>query len=590
MDGSAGDVAPQEPYGGGREPLPPSWDGLEPSSTFPVFEKNVRLWEFETELDEKKRGVRLLRCLSGVARAAADSLDFDQLTTSKGVQNIMECLKEQFAPHLEQSLPRAFEKAIYGAPRSHKETMQEYIIRMERSFHTLEKEGVSLPEVALGYVMYRQASLSENQDLRYGAWAQGKYDKKTVISCLRKLDRVADSKKGAATYLQEEETTVDDAANYFDEDIQEFIGDGDENHIYIEEGDMDRIYSEEEVQMALATYQEGRKAIQANQKGRKFYKGGQSGKGRGAQQGNEYYKNKQRVHIEQLKLRTRCARCGTIGHWARECRLPPDEKGKQHLSSASSATSKAAPSVSSAGGKSWFVASEAGSGTLLGASEEFLCFQCRGYCTDRGLFENPIYKRKEADGLICQDEQFPGPLLRGFCERGLELCPPADLSYVDDAGEGVHLFVGLTTSPASAIVDTAAQDGLIGKDALERLKRQLAEHGLRVVMTNKQARAHGVGGPAKAIGIVAIPLGLAGSSGVLEATVVENDVPLLLPIKLLRSLHAVIDVGRSCITFQELGESLELYNLPSGHVAVDVLNFGNEGFRLPKDAHEAGFD
>ncbi len=593
MDGSAGELAPQVPYGGGREPLPPSWDGVEPSSTFPVFEKNVRLWEFETELDEKKRGVRLLRCLSGVARAAADSLDFDDLTTNKGVQNIMECLKEQFAPHLEQSLPRAFEKAIYGAPRSHKETMQEYIIRMERSFHTLEKEGVVLPPMALGYVMYRQASLSENQDLRYGAWAQGKYDKKTVISCLRKLDKVAESKnKSAATYLQDEDDSVPDAAEYYEGDPHEFAAEADENYIYIEEGDMDRVYSEEEVQLALATYQEVRKAIQMSQKGRKFYKGAQSGKGRGSQQGNEYYKNKQRVHIEQLKLRTRCARCGTVGHWARECRLPPDEKGKQHLSSASSATSKAAPSVgSSGGGKSWFVASEAGSGTLLVSSEKFLCFQCRGYCTDRSL--GCVQRSREEDSVewMCQDERSLGPHLSDvrFCERGLALNPPANLPY-SDGRRSDYMFVGLTTSPASAIVDTAAQDGLIGRAALERLKRQLAEHGLRVVMTNKQARAHGVGGPAKVIGIVAIPLGLAGSSGVLEATVVENDVPLLLPIKLLRSLHAVIDVARGCITFQELGETLELHNLPSGHVAVDVLNFGKDGFRLPTDAHGAGFD
>ena len=149
--------------------------------------------------------------------------------------------------------------------------------------------------------------------------------------------------------MQEEEASAPDLAEYFDEDPQDFAADGDENHIYIEEGDMDRIYSEEEVQMALATYQEVRKAIQMNQRGRKFYKGAQSGKGRGSQQGNEYYKNKQRVHIEQLKLRTRCARCGTIGHWARECRLP-DEKGKQHVSSMSSTTSKGAPSASSSGG------------------------------------------------------------------------------------------------------------------------------------------------------------------------------------------------------------------------------------------------
>ena len=65
---------------------------------------------------------------------------------------------------------------------------------------------------------------------------------------------------------------------------------------------------------------------------------------------------------------------------------------------------------------------------------------------------------------------------------------------------------------------------------------QLASQGLKVVWTNKHARAHGVGGAAKVIGIAAIPLGIGGVSGVLEATVVEGEVPLLLPVRMLRWL------------------------------------------------------
>ena len=34
-------------------------------------------------------------------------------------------------------------------------------------------------------------------------------------------------------------------------------------------------------------------------------------------------KGKRRVHVEQLKLRTRCRRCRQIGHWERECQNPP---------------------------------------------------------------------------------------------------------------------------------------------------------------------------------------------------------------------------------------------------------------------------
>ena len=97
-------------------------------------------------------------------------------------------------------------------------------------------------------------------------------------------------------------------------------------------------------------------------------------------------------------------------------------------------------------------------------------------------------------------------------------------------------FTGLTTSPTMAVVDTAAQDGLNGAAALERLKERHAQCGLTVVWTGRQAKAHGVGGQATVLGIVAIPLGVAGKTGILEATVVTGEVPLLLPVKMLRSL------------------------------------------------------
>ena len=53
-------------------------------------------------------------------------------------------------PHLEAAMPKAFEKAIYGEPRKAKETMQDYVIRMDASFKELEDEGVDLPSVDAG--------------------------------------------------------------------------------------------------------------------------------------------------------------------------------------------------------------------------------------------------------------------------------------------------------------------------------------------------------------------------------------------------------------------------------------------------------
>ena len=563
----------------GREPPPPVWDGSEPGLLFAVYEKNVKLWQFETELDTKKQGVRLLRGLTGVARAAADSLEFEQIADEKGVQNILQVLKGHFAPHLEVSLPRAFERAVYGPPRSHKEDIQEYLIRCERAFHLLSKEGVSLPDAAVGYVIYRQAALSESQELRFGAWAGGKYDKATVLSCLRKLDKVVSSEKGKSSvaYVQEDGDAEGHEAEEYDDGE-----DGEEQYVFLDEGDMDRIFEEPEIQVVLASYQEVRKAIQNKQKGRQFFKGG---KGRGSPWQN-FTKGKQRVHVEQLKLRTRCARCGAIGHWARECRAPEDQRGRLASAAMSSKTSgSSAPSTTSGGQQSWYVASEP-SGT-----SSFCClsfsFECRGNdtqsvseskCSRNACWEcrNEVGSQDSSLGCDVRDS------LDVFVGSNLAFCQ-------SDQSGSHHYFVGLTTCPTMALVDTAAQDGLVGRDALQRLSQKLQSFGLRVKWTDKKAKAHGVGGQAEVHGIAAIPLGLAGSSGVLEVTVVSGDVPLLLPIRMLKELQAVIDLESSRMTLKRLRQSVELHTMPSGHVAVDILNFGPEGFSFPQQARDVGY-
>ena len=38
-----------------REP-PPSYDGEEPETSFALWERNVRLWEYETDVPRGKRG------------------------------------------------------------------------------------------------------------------------------------------------------------------------------------------------------------------------------------------------------------------------------------------------------------------------------------------------------------------------------------------------------------------------------------------------------------------------------------------------------------------------------------------------------
>ena len=417
---------------------------------------------------------------------------------------------------------------------------------------------------------------------------QSEHVRKTY-SNLQSVGIVDAKAKGTSAFLQgvEEDEPYQESAVGEEGALDGDLEDGGDQFVYLEDGDLDRVFEESEVQIVLATYQEIRKAIQNNQKGRQFYRGGK-GKSKGSS-GSDFLKGKRKVHIEQLKLRTRCAKCGTVGHWARECTSPPDQRGRQNAAvaaAASSAHSKSTTSTSSVGQQSWYVSS-AGQGDL---GEVSICFSCEGnHSKDESGDSFGIDCPCSDDGM--QDEPRHNPLVRG--KRDLIVCMESTDSVFDPSNQWSSCcFVGLTTSPTMAVVDTAAQDGLVGVRALERLKEQLTAFGLQISWSSRKAKAHGIGGAAKVVGVAALPLGLAGSSGVLEATVVDNEVPLLLPVKMLRSLQAVIDVGEECMHLRALNRSVELSRLPSGHLAVDVLDFGPSGFQHPVEAveyHESDF-
>lgn len=159
---------------------------------------------------KRKQGAKLLRSLSGMAALAVEHLEFEDIASEDGVRNIMSRLKEFFLPHLEVSLPRAFEAAVYGKPRQSAESFPEYIARMERAFHRLSKEGVELLEGASGYIMYRQASLSEAHEQRLLTWCDGHYDKSSIVKALRKLDKVVKDKNAKSNFWAEEDQNLDE--------------------------------------------------------------------------------------------------------------------------------------------------------------------------------------------------------------------------------------------------------------------------------------------------------------------------------------------------------------------------------------------
>ena len=139
-----------------------------------------------------KQGTKLFCNLSGSARDAVDELPVETIISERGVEAILEKLKEHYQPYLETAMPKGFERAIYGEARKGKEQLSENIIRVEAAFARLQEEGVKLPTEVKGYVMFRQAALASVQEDQVTTWTSGKYDRETVVAALRKIGEGAE--------------------------------------------------------------------------------------------------------------------------------------------------------------------------------------------------------------------------------------------------------------------------------------------------------------------------------------------------------------------------------------------------------------
>ena len=238
-----------------------------------------------------------------------------------------------------------------------------------------------------------------------------------------------------------------------------------------------------------------------------------------------------RVSLAELKSKTRCHQCKQLGHWSKECPL----------------RRKPAPTP-----------------------------RANSQPNTAMFFVSPGPERPTGD---------EGDLIP-MCGQYMV----ASSSGVRGSGNGLHetemylsyTFASSVDLEGHALVDTAAQHGLIGAETLEQHDRLLrSKFGLCVQYSQETGGSvRGVCGSEQETKLAYIPMGLCGMSGVLKVQVVPGHVPCLLPVYLLTALGSVIDLQGLKMYYTRSGAVQELHRRPTGHVSADIMEFG-ANFNIP---------
>ena len=90
------------------------------------------------------------------------------------------------------------------------------------------------------------------------------------------------------------------------------------------------------------------------------------------------------------------------------------------------------------------------------------------------------------------------------------------------------------------------------------MQSALKSRGLKVKKVQRASSARGIGDQAVVHGVAWIPIGVAGVNGLLETTIVEGEVPLLLPIQMMKSLKVVLDFRENTFCMTQHGKVVQM--------------------------------
>ncbi|CAK9007796.1 unnamed protein product [Durusdinium trenchii] len=277
----------------------------------------------------------------------------------------------------------------------------------------------------------------------------------------------------------------------------------------------DEAFEEPDVAEALAvSWRERRKEMTKLQRARKFTQAGDM-------------KRSFKVEIEEMKRRTKCNKCGQIGHWARECRSAKGSgKGHKNSSAPSSASQYRTPE----------------NGVAM--VEEFIATVSIVTPPSSSWLSLQWLLNKRANAVTAPSE------------------PVASSTEML-----------LVSSPGCGVLDSGCGKSIIGADTLKEFEALWTGRGweLPVPFTETNHFKYGNGHQETSELAVRVPVRLGGRAGTIKVAIVKGQAPLLVSRNALKSLKAVINFADNELQLFDDQVKIPLLTNQAGQYTVDLL-------------------
>ena len=429
----------------------------------------------------------------------------------------------KYGPYLEAAGPAAIEGFFYGSERARNESLATFIAAKEIALQELEAHvGEKLPTKIAGRVLLRHANLTDAQReslaVRYNSMMT--FDQ--VAAVLRPLDRPdALVQKVNKTYMTASSENKSERENEVEESEEELVADDQEGSEGPEsdgEGNLTYMLFDpnleynEDEATYIWAYNSAYKDVRRELQARR--------------KGRQFYKSKENV---TKKGKTKGSKGGQRGR-----PVMGQGRGQRHQ--------------------------RQGRGTPDELMAKTRCFNC----DQLGHISRECPNREQPSNFyVCQ----------GSATHQNKIY----VNMSTKSEKKLSIFAGVRTDSHEAVVDTAAEEAVIGSKAMQRLREALSAYGLKPIEApGATVSCAGIGGSAKIAGIFDIPIGVAGTNGLIRTTEIQDEgsfeTPFLLPISYIELVGGVVDTEKNQFVLRN-GCGTSMRRTPSAHRAISILDF-----------------